>query len=231
MRRLLTVGDSFTFGEELDDRKVSAYPYLLKNDLQFDEVVNLGMSGASSDYVFRQVIETLISGQKFDLVLVSWPAENRFEAIHNNPNFVPTNLKPHTEPVTCLIHKPGLINRPRKEPAWVQEYYKYSYETSWGFRKQFNQIIALQDFLKNRNQEYFMYNVAGLQGYYNEYREFLKNQFNAIDIERFVGWPIDGILEWQGNCVKGPRGHPLEFGHTRIAKVIKEHVSNFINNR
>lgn len=225
-RRLLTVGDSFTFGEECPQREQFAYPYLLKEQLGFDEIVNLGLPGGSSDYVFRTVIETLISDPEgFDLVSISWPEQSRFEAIHNHPDFVPTPTEPHIKPSVCLIRKPGKAS-PRKEPDWVQDYYKYSYDIAWGFRKQFNQILALQGFLKSRNQRYIMFNVAGLQGHYDQYSEFLKNQFREVDKEFFIGWPKNGILEFQGDCPKGSGGHPLELGHERIAKVINEHIRN-----
>ena len=210
-RRLLTVGDSFTYGDELPNREVDAYPYLMKNLLGFDEVVNLGLCGASSDYVFRTTIETLIN-ETFDLVLISWPEQSRFEALD----------LPNTEPSQFM----SIRARIQKEPDWITDYYKYSYDIAWGFRKQFNQIIALQGFLLNRNQRYLMYNVAGLQGYYDEYYQLLEAQFREIDKRFFVGWPKDGILEWQGNCVKGPGGHPLELGHKRIAKVIDEYIRN-----
>ena len=225
-RRILTVGDSFTFGEELPDREQHAFPYLLRDYLGVNEVINLGLGGASSDYVFRTTIETLISDpDPFDLVLVCWPEQSRFEAIHNHPSFVPTESAPHIKPKVCLIRKPGKAT-PGYEPKWVQEYYKYSYDTAWGYRKQFNQMIALQAFLKQRKQPYAMYNVAGLQGEYDRYKVFLQHQFAEIDSNNFIGWPLDGLLEWQGDCVKAPGGHPLELGHQRIAKVIYEHIRN-----
>lgn len=210
-RRLLTVGDSFTYGEELAFREKDAYPFLL----QFDEVVNLGKRGGSSDYVFRTVIETLISDDKgFDLVLVSWPEQSRMEQC-NYPFNTPTN------------HMPRLPNEPHPpEPKWIQEYYKHSYSDRWGFRKQYNQIVALQGFLQAREQKYCMYNVAGLQEHYDQFKEVLFDHYNAIDEQYFIGWPYDGILEWQGDCAKGPDGHPLELGHRRIAKVIDEHIRN-----
>ncbi len=42
----------------------------------------------------------------------------------------------------------------------------------------------------------------------------------------WLGWPNQGLVEWMGNCPKGPGGHPLELGHQRIADKINEHIGN-----
>jgi hypothetical protein len=42
-----------------------------------------------------------------------------------------------------------------------------------------------------------------------------------------IGNWVDGqMVEWMGDCVKGPGGHPLELGHQRIADKIYEHIRN-----
>ena len=45
-------------------------------------------------------------------------------------------------------------------------------------------------------------------------------------LECWLGWPDQGIVEWMGDCPKGPGGHPLELGHQRIADKINEHIRN-----
>ena len=44
--------------------------------------------------------------------------------------------------------------------------------------------------------------------------------------EYWFGHENDGMVEWMGDCPKGPGGHPLELGHQRIAKKINEHIRN-----
>jgi hypothetical protein len=44
--------------------------------------------------------------------------------------------------------------------------------------------------------------------------------------EEYLGWPTEGLVEWMGDCDKGPGGHPLEQGHIRIALKINEHIRN-----
>ena len=45
-------------------------------------------------------------------------------------------------------------------------------------------------------------------------------------LDCWLGWPKEGIVEWMGDCPKGPGGHPLELGHQRIAERINEHIRN-----
>ena len=45
-------------------------------------------------------------------------------------------------------------------------------------------------------------------------------------IDNYLGWPKEGIVEWMGDCPRGPGGHPLELGHQRIAEHINEHIRN-----
>ena len=42
----------------------------------------------------------------------------------------------------------------------------------------------------------------------------------------WLGWPDQGMVEWMGDCPRGPGGHPLELGHKRIAEQINEHIRN-----
>ena len=50
---------------------------------------------------------------------------------------------------------------------------------------------------------------------YDEFKS--KMHFNE---QNFIGWPDTSLMEMMGNCIKGPRGHPLEEGHRKIADVI-----------
>jgi len=201
---ILTIGDSFTFGEELENRYV-AWPYLVSEKLE-QTVTNLGKGGASTDRCFRLTIEQVIR-QSYDLVIVAWPFPNRIEVTQNN------------EPV-CINHNN------RRDLPWVPDYFKYSYNEQFSFERWICQVLALQAFLKQQNQRYLFVNVAGLQGHWNEYQENFRYLWDQIDNKYYVGWPTDGMLEFQGDCAKGPGGHPLELGHRRIAKVINEHIRN-----
>ena len=42
----------------------------------------------------------------------------------------------------------------------------------------------------------------------------------------YLGWPNEGIVEWMGDCPKGPGGHPLEQGQIKIGLKINEYIRN-----
>lgn len=195
---ILTIGDSFTYGEELENRTATAWPYLLNSP-----VVNLGKGGSSNDRIFRLAVERT-ANQKYDMVIIGWSFPNRLEVCNKDPHCVNINN--------------------RRNLPWVDDYYKFSYNEDFAFRSWFSHIIALQSHLKHINQRYIFCNVAGLQGHYTKFSKDLEFLLGMVDPEYFPGWPLNGMLEWMGDCPKGPGGHPLELGHQRIAERINEHI-------
>lgn len=207
---ILTIGCSFTFGSELDDRENTAWPYLLAKKLN-TTVLNRAEGGASNDYIFRTAIETTVE-QKFDLVVVQWSEPSRMEVWH------------HNRPISVTAHSNW---RNIGELSWMQDFYKHSYNDLFRYRTWYSHVIALQEYFKNKQQKYLFCNLAGLQGYYEDsdgYYEELKHLWNNVDERYYVGWPVDGLLEFQGDCPKASGGHPLELGHERISNKIYEHI-------
>ena len=205
---IFTIGDSFTYGEELLDRENQAWPYLLAKKLD-TTVINLGKCGGSADRCFRIVVNN-ISKNKYKLVIVAWPFPHRIEAWNN------------------ISNKPICTN-PNDDfnLSWVNDWYKFSYDKDFMFERWFCQILALQSFLKQIGQDYLFLNVAGLQGEYDSYKNPLEHIWDNIDKTNYVGWPREGLIEFQGDCLKGPGGHPLELGHQRIA----DKIYDFYNRR
>ena len=62
--KLLTIGDSFTYGEELRDRN-KAWPHVLGKLLDY-EVTNLGQPGCSNNAMVRTAIE---HSNEYDLIV------------------------------------------------------------------------------------------------------------------------------------------------------------------
>jgi len=212
MKTLLTIGCSFTYGTELNDREHTAWPYVLAEKIGF-RVDNKAQGGASNDFIFRTTIEQTVNKQ-YDLVIVQWSEPSRMEVWYND------------QPISVTAHsnwnKIGKL-------SWMQDYYKYSYNDLFRYRTWYAHVLALQGYFKSTQQRYLFCNLAGLQGYYeddNGFYEDLKHLWNNIDSKYYVGWPIEGLLEFQGDCPKGSGGHPLELGHQRIANKIYEHIRN-----
>lgn len=88
MKTLLAIGDSHTFGAEIigegelynPENTQYAYPHKLADILEFDNIVNLGKSGASIMRTERKLYEYFVSDRpKPDLVIIGWTTLGRFE--------------------------------------------------------------------------------------------------------------------------------------------------------
>ena len=203
---ILTVGDSFTFGEELSDIDNQCWPTLLADRFK-RPVLNLGKSGACNDSMIRNVIDRT-SRRLYDLVIVGWTDIERFEAWSERSQM----------PVSIMFE--SLSGLP-----WVDDYYKYSYNHDFAFERWIRQILLLQQYLKSIDQPYLFINVAGQLDYEKNIKN-ITSLAEKIDVSRFIGWPARGMIEITSGCPKGPGGHPLEQGHERIANEITTHIRN-----
>jgi lysophospholipase L1-like esterase len=207
--KLLTIGCSFTAGDELPDANTQSWSALLANKLNL-ELNNLGRSSGSNDYIFRTAVEETLT-TKYDTVIVQWTEPSRMEFWYY---YKPLTISPRmTSP------HPG-------EFDWVTTLYKKHYNDAFRYKKWCCDMLALQGYFKSINQRYLFVNLAGLKSYYEKYYNELSHLWDKLDTEYYVGWPEDGLLEFQGDCPNGPGGHPLELGHERIADKIYEHIRN-----
>ena len=89
---LLTTGDSFTYGTELEDTS-KAWPYMLAGYLNTD-VVNLAEPGVSNDFILRSTVEG-IKKHSPTVVIVAWTTPDRFElnGEHYTPNRNPREFR------------------------------------------------------------------------------------------------------------------------------------------
>ena len=218
--KILAVGDSFTFGEELPDIPLpgtnnrtwanrppaSAFSYasLLGQRLNTD-VTNLSMPGGSNSRIFRVTMDES-SKQQYDIVICGWTEISRLDIRYNNKDF------------------PATINgrlATSKFP-WVNDYYKLHYTDEHAYLTWLSQIIALQNHFKLNNQKYLFSSMQGITSIDSQFDHLV----NQVDTDYYLGWYHEGLTEWMGDAPKGPNGHPLELGHERIADKIYEHIRN-----
>ena len=92
MKTLLAIGDSHTFGAEIigegelynPENTQYAYPHKLADVLGFENIVNLGKSGASVMRTERKLYEYFVSDEpRPDLVIIGWTTLGRFEYCNN----------------------------------------------------------------------------------------------------------------------------------------------------
>jgi len=98
--------------------------------------------------------------------------------------------------------------------AIIKEVFQ-QWNQEWALNKFCNQVHLLGGYLKSKNIPYVFLSTFDLQ-----------TQLSGPAPDNYLGWPDQGIIEWMGDCDKGPGGHPLEQGHKRIASKINEHIRN-----
>ena len=89
------------------------------------------------------------------------------------------------------------------------------WDEEWAWNKFKTQVIYLHRFLAASYVKHFFVSTFDIQNHAEE-----KIPGGAP----WLGWPNEGLVEWMGDCPKGPGGHPLELGHQRIAEKINEHI-------
>lgn len=208
--RLLTVGDSFTFGEELSDITNNltpskfAWPFLLGKRLGYD-VTNLAKPGSGNTRMVRHCIEQV---NNYDLVIIAWSHFARTELADENGFY---DLWPGCS------HLPH--NQYSGWRAEIIKYYTKHHNDQYLYNQYLVNIILLQNYLKSQNKKYLMLDTFNN----NNYRK--DNEINKqIDSTYYIDWPNQTMMEWTHGCPKGPCGHFLEQGHERVADKIYEYI-------
>jgi hypothetical protein len=212
-KRLLTVGCSFTYGEELTNPESQSWSALLAEEFKY-ELTNLGKCGGSNDYIFRTAVEYTVD-ERYDLIIVQWTEPSRVE-VWNECKNAPVNVSANPNGEFIVDH---LL-------PWVKAYYKYSYNEQFAFRNWAVKILTLQHYFNSINQPYCMVGVSGLnpKGHWRNFREQLRHLWNQVNAEHYIGWPHIGLKDWYISEPVGSGQHPLESGHRKIADEIAKHI-------
>jgi len=214
---LLTLGDSFTFGEELVNPSADAWPQQLANKIDYS-LINLGLPSNSNPAICRQLVDHLSHkhNETPDLVVIGWASPGRMEFSDIAGNF---NVWPGYSGNLFKQHQP-----------WREELLNYInryHNDEYLFETFLNHVVFTQNLLKSQGIPYLMLNVVGNEYYKNNFLSKFKYREHLIDTELFIGWQTnEGMAEWTLGCKRGPNGHFLEEGHQRVADKIYEHIGN-----
>ena len=201
--KLLTVGDSFTYGEELADI-TSAWPFLLGQKIGY-EVTNLAKPGSGNTRMVRHVIEQV---DKYDMVVIAW---SHFARMEFADDLGPYDIWP------------GCTRYQAEEFKWrthIIDYVTLHHNDQHQYRQYLINIILLQNFLKQNNKPYVMLDAFGNTEVRNLDTELAKQ----VDATHYLGWPNESMMEWTYRAAQGPRGHFLEAGHAVIADKLYQHI-------
>lgn len=215
MKKLITFGDSFTYGEELEYRS-AAWPQLVANKLQY-QLLNLAAPGTCNDSMLRKLIEFLadpLESADLGLVAIAWSSPGRKEYADESGVFT---IWPGANAVKF-----------KKEHPWREhlvDYINEYHNTEWFLKGYLKNIIAAQGILKERNIPYVMLDTAHNEYYKNVHLVANTPIVKLIDTSKYIGWGSSGMAEWVGKVKRGAGGHFLDDGH----HIVAEKVFNFIN--
>jgi hypothetical protein len=206
--KLLTVGDSFTYGDELEDITL-AWPYLLAEKTNFN-IINLAKPASGNTRMIRYVIENI---SRFDVFIIAWSHFARTEFADENGIY---------------DIWPGCSSSPHKtQTSWrddLIEYYSRHHNDDYLYRQYLINIILLQQYLKNNNKKYLMLDAFGNHQNVGRRADNNNDLIKQIDKDSFLGWPTTTMMEWTYGTPQGPGGHFLEQGHEQVADKIYEHI-------
>jgi hypothetical protein len=195
VKRLYTIGDSWTYGHDLENPKEQSWPTLLSRE--FDcELMNNAENGGSNDWVFRKTVEWVSEHKNFDdtIVIVAWSEPNRRE---ENYEF---------------------YNGSRLAGDKIEQFiFNELHNDDLAHYKSISYIVTLQEFLKSKNIKYLFfqpwYDLVGWHGYYRVIKQIDKKYCIGPFVEGYKKeYPVDKIVP----------SHPNKKEHKIMTKFIKE---------
>ena len=214
INNILAVGDSFTYGEELENRN-HAYPYYLARGLKAD-VVNEARPGSGNKRMIRTVIEYITNNNPVDLVVIGWSSAGRMEFADMGGQF---DLWPG--------YSGNLFKRDKQD--WrleLLDYINKYHDPEYLYHQHLLDVILMQSFLQTRDIKYIMINTDFNEYYHNNFNPKMINLSAQVDAKHYLGWPSEGMSEWTQGCKRGPEGHFLDEGHRKVTQKLYEHIRN-----
>lgn len=210
---LYTIGDSFTYGQELANPAQDAWPVVLAKKLNMS-VLNEGRPGVGNEYIIKQTIKAVVK-HKPKLVVVAWTSCGRQEHADECGVY---DIWPGCDSKAFSKDRSGKLEYRHELIKYITTHNNDEHE----YRRWLRQVILLQSFLQNQQQDYIMCNVFDNQHRFGKHYRYNQGYYELIDHTRFAGWPNDGMVEWAYGTPHGSSGHPLEQGHQRIAEKLYE---------
>jgi len=204
---ILCVGDSFTYGDELDNRS-DAWPSVL-DSMTDCAVVRVARPGASNSWIAHKVVQKSIA-LKPDTVIVAWSTSDRYE-------FWPKEG-----------HDSVCYNINDSHIPFVKQLYSEYHNQTGKFIEWIFQAIFVQNFLENHGIKYLFVNAFPINDIFehNKGNPYFKEILSYLNTEHFVGWPDENFITWTADLPRGPKGHFLEQGHQRVAKKLYNQLDN-----
>jgi hypothetical protein len=160
------------------------------------DTVNIAQSGASNDYICRTTVSY----------------------IENSTNLVDAVIIAWTSPNRIELSNRHLTPTSQRKYGNIVNEVFGEWSEWWAGNKFVSQVKMMAAYLKMNNIPFLFVSTFDIQQ-----MDFSK-VYNMP--HEYLGWPNEGIVEWMGDCPKGPGGHPLEQGQIKIGLKINEYIRN-----
>lgn len=210
IQRLITFGDSFTYGQELQNPKKDCWPQLVANFLEVP-LTNNAFPGNSNDKILEQVLFDTYSFRDFVIICFSSISRFYFED-HDGWYTTILNIKQDTDVRNEIISK--LLGSTKEK---------------WLFKRFLTQAIYLQEFLESRQVNYLF--VNGFESYDTNLAKSKENWhlIQMLHKNKFVGWPDQSFGNLTDHLPRGKFKHPLEESHLLFSQIMIEKIQETYN--
>jgi len=218
---IYTIGDSFTYGEEVPNREVDAYPYVLARMLS-TEVTNLGRPASGNYRMVKRAMDVVLN-EKPELIVIGWSDPARQEFADSINTYEPEKLR------IGDIWAGRNYRNMQAAGDFRMNLIKYmtAYDVpTYYYAKWLRQIILVQTFCRANDVKCIMFSACNSEDYNKKYFDTHKHLSTHIDTNTYIDWPMKGSADWTFGTPHGPGGHFLEEGHQRVADKIYEHIRN-----
>jgi len=209
---IYTIGDSFTYGDELPSQDI-AWPAILSKQIN-RQILNIGRPATGNTRIVKRAIDAVLNGS--EMIVIGWSDCNRQEFaddigiydIWAGRNYQAFQLQDPT-------HRINLIK------------YMTAYDTpEYYYANWLRQIILVQSLCKLHQIPCVMFIACGANVSHRSYHQKFKKLVDAIDHSMFIDDMFTSVAEWTYGTPHGPNGHPLQQGHEIIAQKVHEHIRN-----
>jgi len=209
MKKLLAIGDSFTYGDELVKPQRDAWPHLLGKMIGY-KVTNLGRRGSSNTPMVRDVVTHALD---YDIIIIAWSQWTRFELADDDGFYDSWPAFDTNRTDIFPSHRRTAI-----------EYFNRHHSDEYLYGQHLLNVVLLQNYLKQNSKNYLMVDAFNLVPIGTIPSN--QNLLSQINKEFYLGWPKTTLMDWAKDCPRGPGGHFLELGHQRVAEKFNEYIRN-----